>query len=181
LKLKDLFLQILEEKEKSLKMFYTIDILIQEFAKKPKENEDVKNEDVINEEIYSFKNEGEVIIPGSDLENIQTLDDLVDYISDIKIEGKPIINELVEEIILAMAGVGEKAIEEIVNEGDRILVDIDYGSSKNDSIGFKLNKVSGSASISLTMKKNNKIIPGNFDINEFNKQVIYFRNSIVGE
>ena len=183
MKLKDVFVRSLhEEKEKSLKLFFLVDIFIQGF-KKGDEGDSVEEpvkESYITEDIFKFNSQGEVPVPMDDVNNIQTIDDLVDYISDIHIGGKPIINKLVEEIILSMAGAGDKAIEDVVNEGDKILVDIDYGADKKDSIGFKINKINGSAAISLVMKKDNKIIPGQFDINEFNKQLIFFRNSLVG-
>jgi hypothetical protein len=178
LKTVDVFKQVLlkEKVDKKLNLYFNVDIFLQGF---PEENPEQKNEDTLSEDIFKFNSKGQVPVPYEDVENIQTIDDLVDYVSDIRIGGKPIINDLVEEIILAMAGVGEKAIEEIVNEGDKIVVNVDYGSSKEDSIGFKVNKIAGSSSVSLVMKKDNKIIPGNFDINEFNKQLIFYRNSLV--
>jgi hypothetical protein len=171
-----MFKNILEEKEKTLKFYFNTDIFIQGFPG----NEAEKNEEVINEEIFQFKSNGELIVPAEDVDNLQTIDDIIDYLSDVKVGGKQVINKLVEEVILTMAGVGEKELEKVVSEGDKILVDIDYGVEKYDSIGFKVNKVAGSSSISLVMKKDNKIIPGQFDVNEFNKQLVFYRNSVLG-
>jgi len=196
-----------DKNKKSLKAFYKTDILIQGFPERraePEEEEEPEGDttDVattgaagatisptesyidmditLNEEILKTSAAGEMVVPADEADNIQTLEDLVDYLSDNNEGGKPIINELVEEIILSVAGVGAKPLDTIVNEGDKIFVDIDYGKEKADSVGLRVNKQSGSTAMSISMKKDNNIIPGEFDIEQFNKQLVYYRNSLFG-
>lgn len=197
-----------EEKEKDLKLYYKTDIFIQSFPedeKEPEEKpvepaaepetppeappeelpppvEDTKEkENLLTEDIYKVKTEGEKSIPKEEADNIQTLEDLVDYASDIKEGGKSIVSKVAEEVVLTLAGVGKDALEDLIKEGDKVIIDLDYGTNREDCIGFRVNKVPGSNSISLSMKKNSKIIPGNFDIASFNRQLVFFRNSLFGK
>jgi len=139
------------------------------------------NGKILNEDIYKMRAKGELFIPREEAENIQTLEDLLDYLSDKRIEGKPIINALVTEIILTLAGTGTKTIEEIVKKGDRVRIDIKYGGEIGDSIGIKVNKNSGSDTITMSMSKDNKILSGAFDLAQFNKILIFYRNSLASE
>jgi hypothetical protein len=187
--------------KKSIKVFYRTDILIQGFPERRAEEEEEPEEKtsekvgdttdvtaesfnqkgiLLNEEILKTSTNGEIVIPAVEADNIQTIEDLVDYLGDNNEGGKPIINELVEEIILSVAGVGAKPLENLVNEGDKIFIDIDYGKERQDSVGIRVNKQSGSSAMSISMKKDNKIIPGEFDIEQFNKQLVYYRNSLFG-
>lgn len=199
-----------EGKSKSLQIFYNVDVFIQGFTKDetdkkvkepeiapespvpetpapipaPPETPPVENTNekgnLLLEEIYKSKDKGEIVVPKEDTENIQTIEDLLDYLSDIKGEnGKQPINDLIIEIILSIAGEGGRVIEEIVKKGDKIHIDVKYGESIENSIGLKVNKNSGSDTITLSMTKDNKVIPGTFDTAQFNKQIIFYRNSMV--
>jgi hypothetical protein len=183
---------LLEKKNeinKNLNIFFNINVLIQGFpeTETPKETppeEDVtaQEEDVnLYEDIYKHKVSGELVVSYEEIDNIQTLEDLIDYLGDQRVAGKPIISEAVEEIILALIGVGARGLEDLIHEGDKIYVDVDYGKEKANSVGIRVNKQGGSTSISISMKKDNKILPGEFDLEQFNKQLVFYRNSIFGE
>jgi len=209
LKVKNLINSILlgEEDEKGLKLYYKTDIFIQDFPEEEEEEEeepeapvtaqepapaaqpaglppDIESTEesgnLLAEDIYKVKTEGEEVLPKEEADNIQTLEDLVDYVSDLKENGKPVMSEVAKEIVLTLAGLGQDALDDLVNEGDKVIVDIDYGTDIEDSIGLRVNKVPGSNSISISMKKNSKIIPGNFDLASFNRQLVFFRNSLFG-
>ncbi len=198
MKLPDLVDKVLSEQEtenkKTLKIFYATDILIQGFPEEPEETppeeapvktpppEDVTaTESTLLEDIYKSKVKGEQVVPADEVDNLQTLEDLLDYLGDIKFNGQPVISEVTEEIVLALAGVGTRALEDVVNEGDKIYIDIDYGKEKSDSVGIRVNKQGGSTSVSISMKKDNRIIPGEFSLEQFNKQLVFYRNSIFGK
>ena len=189
-----------------LKVFYSVDIFIQNFPEpEPEETETPPTDDtvppdqgrqegdtvpesteednleVLNEEIFKFKSGGELEVPENKIERIQTLLDLLDYIKDKKVKGKPIINSMVIEIVSALAGIGTKAIDDLINKGDRLLITVDYGFSKQNSVGLRVNKVAGSSAISLSLKMDNKILAVPFNVNEFNRQVIYYRNAMLNK
>lgn len=205
-----------EEKNKTLKLFYNIDIFIQEFIPANKENKEKKTRpgitqpeqvtttqspqgatpppvpsttpitasikkyfgNLLNEDIFKSKAQGTLIVSKEKAENIQTLEDLLDFLSDAD-NNKKLISDLVIEIILGITGVGQNSIQEIINEGDKLLINLDYGNDMTDSIGLKVNKNAGSNTMTMSMKKDGKILSGKFDTPTFNKQLIFYRNSFL--
>ena len=199
MRIKSVIKEILfEQKEKSTTLFYNVDLFIQEFqdeepieeptAEKPEAEKEPTEEPeesiktfgkILTEAIHKMKSTGEFIVPKEDAENIQSLEDLIDYISDKKDKGKPIIDKLAQEIVLSLSDVGTKPVEDVINEGDKILIDVDYGLKKEDSVGLKVVKNAGTNSASILMKKDGKILASPFDITAFNRQMVYIRNSLV--
>lgn len=196
---------ILEKKEETLKCWYNIDVFIQEFQKDEEETEEplsmpetgtgvetggateteeetpaTESTEYITEAIYKNKGEGELVVSKQEAMNIQTVDDLLDYLSDKKISGKPIIDKISQEVILIMMNINtDKQISDIINEGDKFILEIDYGKAEDDSIGFKVNKKAGTKSYSLSLKKDGKIHEGAFNLTALEQQILYYRNSIV--
>lgn len=226
---------ILEQKEQTLKLYYDIDVFIQEFEdKEPEEetpeepvtaepivpetpavapvdpaatiaptestieNQTLLNEETLTEAITKTKVKGELTVPKEDASNIQTIQDLIDYLSDKKHTEKSlvekvldkkgtqasetnIISPVVQEVILILAGVGgDKELGDIVDKGDKVIVDIDYGTNQTTSIGFKINKNAGADVFSIMIKKDGKILSGKFDQTMLNKQILFYRNSLEG-
>jgi chemotaxis response regulator CheB len=226
---------ILEQKEESLKLFYEVDVFLQEFKDAEKEPEDQaqpaagtaspeeikpepiptptpnetptpeeeKKEDfsekgnLLTEAIIKIKTKGELVVPKDEAANIQTIQDLIDYLGDKnhneqstveKILGKKgtrksvkIITPEVQEIILILMGLGgDKQLKDIVDKGDKVIIDVDYGPEKLNSIGFKVNKNAGADAFSIMIKKDGKVLSGKFDQSMINKQILYYRNSLEG-
>jgi hypothetical protein len=147
----------------------------------PAESTEEKKEDLLTEEIYKLKAKGEILVGEDEVENIQTLQDLLDFIQDISKQGKnKILDDAAIEIILALADPSlGTPLEKVISKGDKVIVDIDYGTEKEDSIGFKVNKRAGSDAVTMSMKVDTKIIPGEFDVKIFNQQLILFRNRAI--
>lgn len=136
-----------------------------------REDEDIDNE-----------NRGALEVIDVEVENIQTMEDLVDFLADKKKKnGQPIFNEFCSELVLTLTGSGEMQLSDLLRKEDKVMIDVDYGSDKTDSVGFKILKRSGVQNISIMMKKDGNILPGKFDIGDFNTQIITYRNSILGE
>lgn len=215
---------IFEEKNETLKLMYNIDVFIQEFEDKgeetpaeepvaptetpaeeapaaeetPAEESVDENGEILNEAIFKREVEGELVVPKEEAMNIQTLQDLVDYMSDkqhkgdekvspvAKILGKKpkleskgkIISPLIQEVILIMAGAGQGELDKIVSEGDKIIIEVKYGKDKSNNIGFKINKNSGTSVFSIMLIKDGELLSGAFNQTILNKQILFFRNSI---
>lgn len=166
MKVKEVFKKVLfeQEEKESLKIMYDIDIIMDR-------GDDGK---------FVSKSDGEVPIEKKEAENIQTIEDLVAYISRVKIGGKGIIDDMVKEIILNLSdGDANNNIGDLISDDDKIIIGIDYGEGTADSIGFKINKIKGSSNISISMKKDGNILASQFSPQEFNKQLVFFRNSAV--
>jgi hypothetical protein len=194
-----------ERKEKRLTIFYKVDVSITENLEKEQELEQpmeqpqvpevpiqqpqvqqlpltqMPNEETIYEETFTSKAMGKLQVSEDEIDNIQSLEDLMDYLSNKSVKGNPVLNDGVAEIILNMAANGAQSIADLISKDDKIYISVDYGKDKDDSIGFKAIKSSGLNTLSLVLKKDNKILPGQFNLQEFNRQIIFFRNSVIGD
>lgn len=153
---------------------------------------------LLTEEVFKQKVAGELIVPKEAAMNIQTIQDLIDYLSDkdhvaekktaiqraldkkgkVQKKGK-IISPLIQEVILLLAGIGgEEELGDIIDKGDKVIVQLQYGNSATDNIGLKINKNAGTDVFSIMIVKDGEILPGTFDQTLINKQILYFRNSI---
>ena len=131
---------------------------------------------------YTYKNEGILNVPQDEFENIQTLDDLLDFMSDSKDEsGKQVLDEAAVELVLSMIGITQTPLEDLVKKDDKVFIDVTYGNKKDDSIGFKVLKRDGVNNLSIVMKKNNEILDAKFDLKSFNSQILEFRNGIINK
>lgn len=131
---------------------------------------------------YVYKNEGILTVPKEEYENIQSLDDLLDYIGDSSDDsGNRILDEAAIELVLAMTGITQTPLEDLVKKEDKVLIDVSYGNKKEDSIGFKVLKRDGVNNLSIVMKKDNEILDAKFDLKNFNSQLLAFRNSVVNK
>ncbi len=148
--------------EHDLKIFYNVDIR-------------VSRGDEGKATSYAQRTSGDAAVVEKDVANIQNLHNLIDYASNLIENGKPLVNELVAEIIKTVSDQGKDAIVDLVQEEDRIIIDIDYGFEDMDSIGLKLNKTPGSSMVSFSMKKDGNIIPGDFKMEIFEQQILAMR------
>lgn len=131
---------------------------------------------------YVYKNEGVLVVPKAEFENIQSLDDLLDYLGDnVDDSGNRILDEAAIELVLAMTGITQTPLEDLVKKEDKVLIDVSYGNKKEDSIGFKVLKRDGVNNLSIVMKKDNEILDAKFDLKNFNSQLLAFRNSVVNK
>lgn len=217
---------IFEEKQQQLKLFYDIDVFIQEFKEEgddtanaeepvgteqeavpadteqaveaqPAEESVSEEGDYLSESIYKRTVKGELVIPKEETMNIQTIQDLIDYLSDknhkadkssgiAKVLGKKqekddgkVISPIIQEVISILTGVGgDKQLGDIVDKGDKVIVELKYGKDKYDNIGFKINKNAGTDVFSVMIVKDGEILTGKFDQTLVNKQILYYRNSI---
>lgn len=149
---------------------------------------------------YLQKISGEVLVPSNDAMNIQTINDLIEFLSGEKYlvkktsmekvlekEGRKekksgkIITPEIQDIILILAGASGQAkiIGDLISKEDKIIIEIKYGNSDKDNIGLKINKNSGTDIISTSILKDGELLSGNFDPALINKYILFYRNSIV--
>ena len=128
------------------------------------------------------KTSGEINVERNEVSNIQTLEDLIDFISDKKERsGNKIMDEVSIELILAMAGASNTSLDTIVKKEDKIIIEINYGHKRDDCIGFKILKRNGVTNVSIVMEKDGDVIDSPFDLKQFNSQLVLFRNSVMGK
>jgi hypothetical protein len=139
-------------------------------------------EGTLYEETFTSRASGSAKISEDDVDNIQSLEDLLDFLSTKVIKnGVPVLDDAISEIIMNMATGGAESIADLVNRDDKILINIDYGKDIDNSVGFKALKSAGTNTLSLVIKKDNAVLPGKFNIKEFNNMLIFYRNSIMAD
>ena len=134
-------------------------------------------ESVISEEEIEKKIQGEIALTKEDADNIQTVEDLIDFLGDKKHKGEPILDELTIEVITSLLG-NQDAMKtsDVINKNDQIIINLVYGYKKDNSIGLKILKRRGVNSVSVIMLKDNEVLDSKFDQKRFNSQIIDYRN-----
>lgn len=214
---------ILEKKEETLKIFYDINIKISEREEEqpetippeedlqsaPPETAEVTAEESVRndlkaerrkyliEEVFTQNKKGESTVNKNEALNIQTVYDLISFMTSdkpvkkpsivqkalgdkTKIESNKILSEVERELIFAFLGTGQ--LSDIISTDDKVLIEIKYGISADNNIGFRINKNSGTDAFETVIVKDNEVLPGKLtaqNINLINEQILYFRNSIV--
>jgi len=154
---------------------------------------------LLEQEKYTQKITGELIVPKEKAMNIQTINDLIEFLSGEQFEGDTkqspvekvlgkkkkvksgkIISPAVQDIILIFSGVAGQAsvLGDLINKEDKIIIEIKYGNNETDNIGLKINKSAGTDVASTTIVKDGELLSGKFDPVLINKQILYFRNSL---
>lgn len=192
----------------ALKLFYSIDVKIQEeedipieqpqepqqpqpVAQEPvpqpqpaltQEPQPVVQQESINEEDDDDKTivkklDGVLTLTKEDADNIQSIEDLIDFMADKKNNGEKILDELTVEVITALIMAPDAMkTNEIIKKDDQIIITIYYGYKKENSIGFKILKRKGVSSVSTIMLKDNEVLDSQFDFRKFNSQIVDYRN-----
>jgi len=139
-------------------------------------------EGTLYEESFVSRVNGKAKVPVDEVDNIQSLEDLLDYLSTKVTKNKvPVLDDAISEIIMNMATGGAESIADLVNREDKILINIDYGNDIDNSVGFKALKSTGTNTLSLVMKKDGSVLPGPFSIKELNNMIIFYRNSVMAD
>jgi hypothetical protein len=139
-------------------------------------------EGTLYEETFVSRVNGKAKVSSDEVDNIQSLEDLLDYLSTKVTKNKvPVLDDAISEIIMNMATGGAESIADLVNREDKILINIDYGNDIDNSVGFKALKSTGTNTLSLVMKKDSKVLSGPFSIKELNDMIIFYRNSVMGQ
>lgn len=137
----------------------------------------VNSNEIVLRKFEDFNNGVELSQKEQDL--INSFDDLLNKLSDIKKDGTNILDDFCIEIITLCANKNFNEIKTKIDKKSKLFVEIIYGYNKNDSIGVRFSKSTNSDSISYLMLVDNKIISAPFDINKINQRIISLRNERV--
>jgi hypothetical protein len=133
----------------------------------------------INEDVDGVEKKlsGVLSLTKEDADNIQSIEDLIDFMADKKDKGEKILDELTVEVITSLImSPDAMKMNDIIKKDDQIIITIFYGYKKENSIGFKILKRRGVSSVSTIMLKDNEVLDAQFDFKKFNSQIVDFRN-----
>lgn len=137
----------------------------------------VSSNDRVLRKFEDFDNGVELSAKEQDL--INSFDDLLNKLSEIKKDGTDVLDDFCVEIITLCANKNFNEIKAKIDKKSKLFVEIIYGYNKNDSVGIRFSKSANSDSISYLMLVDNKIISAPFDINKINQRIISLRNEKV--
>jgi len=163
--------KILKKNEFALKLFYNFDVFM-----KKNVGEDVDNQ---KEQILKSSGNGLERVPVSKSLNIQTAEELIDLIDDLKIldvGANTKINPIIEILKAIVENPFDPDVAQVLSKDDKMIVDVDFGEERDSSVGFKVNKVKGVEAFSVMMKKNGAILPNKFQKDIIDRQLLYYRN-----
>jgi hypothetical protein len=145
------------------------------------EDEEEDEEKVTNDNEIIRKTEGEISLSKDEVDEIQTIEDLIDMLGDKDNDGDNILDDFSIEVIKTMISpdAAQKA-SQVINRDDYIFLDILYGRKKeDDNIGFRITKRKKSDSVSSMILKDGEILNTQFNVKIINDEIVNLRNSNV--
>lgn len=120
---------------------------------------------------------GEYVCKTEQSDNIQTFDDLISILGDIKKDGTSIIDDFCKEIIILCANQNYNEIKTKIDKKSKIFVEIYFGYKKDDSVGVRFKKSENSDSLSSSILIDNQIVTlTKFNIDRVNQKIVEYRN-----
>lgn len=120
---------------------------------------------------------GEYVCKTEQSDNIQTFDDLISILGDIKKDGTNIIDDFCKEIIILCANQNYNEIKTKLDKKSKIFVEVYFGYKKDDSVGVRFKKSENSDSLSSSILIDNQIVTlTKFNIDRVNQKIVEYRN-----
>jgi hypothetical protein len=120
---------------------------------------------------------GEYVCKTEQSDNIQTFDDLISILGDIKKDGTNIIDDFCKEIIILCANQNYNEIKTKLDKKSKIFVEVYFGYKKDDSVGVRFKKSENSDSLSSSILIDNQIATlTKFNIERVHQKIVEYRN-----
>jgi hypothetical protein len=146
--------------------------IVTEDDKKKDDNIEINDDNNIVRKI-----EGQVVLDNDDVDNIQTVEDMVQYLVDSKQDGVKVLDDFSAEIIKTLISANAQQVSQQIDKSSSIFCDIFYGYEKDDSVGIRIIKRKDNDSVSISMLVDNQIVPtkiNNMDM--INDRIVNYRN-----
>ena len=120
---------------------------------------------------------GEYVCKSEQADNIQTFEDLITILGDIKKDGVNILDDFSKEIIILCANQRYDEIKAQLDKKSKIFAEIYFGYKKDDSVGVRFKKAENSDSLSSSILIDNQIVTlTKFNIDRVNQKIVEYRN-----
>lgn len=140
--------------------------------------DDDKNETIVNDEDSIVrKMEGELVLQKEEVDEIQTVEDLITKLSEAKRDGTNILDEFTSDIInTCLTPALQPQLAQKIDKKSLIFVEILYGKKKEDSVGVRIIKRKNSDLMTTSMMIDNKIINSQYKKETLDKRITDMRN-----
>ena len=120
---------------------------------------------------------GEYTCNSDQADNIQTFDDLINILGNVKKDGVNILDDFCKEIVLLCANQKYDEIKTKLDKKSKIFAEIYFGYKKDDSVGVRFKKSENSDNLSSSILIDNQIVTlTKFNIERVNQKIIEYRN-----
>jgi hypothetical protein len=127
------------------------------------------------------KIEGQVQLKQEKVDEIQTFQDIIEYLTKEQVEGVSVFDEFTSEVINTIFSPQAAQISQMVDKKSSIFVDIQYGFAKDDNVGVRIKKVANSDTVSNVMIIDGEIINAPFNLMKVNERIIDYRNNLLSK
>ena len=128
-----------------------------------------------NNIVRKFK--GEMLLEKEDIDNIQTVEDIINILAENKVDGVNVLDEFTSDILQVMANPAtQMQLKEKIDVESKIFAEILYGKKPEDSVGVRFVKRKGSEMITTSMMIDNKIVNAQYKKETLDKRITDYRN-----
>ena len=139
------------------------------------------NVDIKDDNTIVRKLEGEVELKKEKVDEIQTFQDIIEYLTKEQVEGVSVLDDFSSEILNIIFTPQASQISQKVDKKSSIFADIQYGFGKDDHVGVRIKKTANSDLISNVMIIDGSIINAPFNLMKVNERIIDYRNSLINK
>ena len=139
------------------------------------------NVDIKDDNAIVRKLEGEVELKKEKVDEIQTFQDIIEYLTKEQVEGVSVLDDFSSEILNIIFTPQASQISQKVDKKSSIFADIQYGFGKDDNVGVRIKKTANSDLISNVMIIDGSIINAPFNLMKVNERIIDYRNSLINK
>ena len=139
------------------------------------------NVDIKDDNTIVRKLEGEVELKKEKVDEIQTFQDIIEYLTKEQVEGVSVLDDFSSEILNIIFTPQASQISQKVDKKSSIFADIQYGFGKDDNVGVRIKKTANSDLISNVMIIDGSIINAPFNLMKVNERIIDYRNSLINK
>lgn len=139
------------------------------------------NIDIKDDSTIVRKLEGEVELKKEKVDEIQTFQDIIEYLTKEQVEGVSVLDDFSSEILNIIFTPQASQISQKVDKKSSIFADIQYGFGKDDNVGVRIKKTANSDLISNVMIIDGSIINAPFNLMKVNERIIDYRNSLINK
>lgn len=145
------------------------------------EDDDKDKVEVNDEDNIIRKMEGEIVVDKEEVNDIQSIDDIISYLAEKENDGVKILDEFSADIIQALVNPAtQQEVKDKVDKESKIFAEIIYGKKTDDSVGIRLIKRKNSELVTTSMLIDNKILNAAYSKDILDKRITEYRNNECG-
>lgn len=139
--------------------------------------DDDKDVRINDDENIVRKLEGEIVLQKEEVDEIQSIDDIIIKLSESKVDGVTVLDEFTSDILQVIANPAtQMQLKDKIDKESSIFAEIIYGKKKEDSVGLRVIKRKGSELLTTSMMIDNNIVNSQYKKDTLDQRIVDYRN-----